>query len=209
MAINFPYALSFLTDILDINMSQMHLRRFDEMSGTADGRFWSAELASPLWEADVKLISIHWDEARRVNARIRALAGSGGEFLWTDPSFEPEFDAGGPVTISAISADRTAVTLAGLRPLHGVRSGDMLSINHSDDRIYLGEFSEDSMAEVNGILPMISIMPYLPMNIGVGAVVELNMPVVKMFIDKDGFTPYSFEGGKLAGGASIKMLQRP
>lgn len=209
MTLSFPYSAEFLSDLLDINSSTFHLRRFDQESGSGDGRFWATELATPLWEAEVQLNLIHWDEARRINARIRGLAGMKGTFLWSDPSFRPEFDPGTSVTITGISADRTAINISGLPPLYGVRGGDTFSAQWSGgDRYYLAEFAEDAVANSSGIITNLSVMPYVPLSITTGQSINMRNPVVRMMIDKDGFTPYSFTGGQLASGASIRMVQK-
>lgn len=209
MTVSFPYPTEFLTDILDVNTSTFSLRRFDEESGSGDGRIWATELATPLWQAEVSLNNVHWDEARRINARIRALAGAKGTFLWADPSFQPEFDPGAGVTITGISSDRTAINVSGLPPLYGIRAGDTFSAQYAGGgRYFLGEFSEDVMANASGVAVSLSIMPYLPLSIAVGQAIEMRSPVVKMMVEKDGFTPYSFTAAQRASGASIRMVQK-
>lgn len=208
MAISFPYSLDFLWGILDPSTITVTLRRFDEESGSGDGRFWSAELSRPLWEVEASLIDIHWEEARRINARFRALAGMGGSMLFSDPSYEPEFDAGPDVTVSSISADRSALTLAGLPPFHGLRGGDAFSVAWGDGRWYYTEVAEDMMATELGVIGPVSVHPYVPLGLSAGLAVNLRTPTMKMYLQKDGFTPYSYTAGQRASGASIRLRQR-
>lgn len=66
MALIYPYALSVLADRLAIAQVVWDIQRNDEVSGTADGQVWQAELAEPLWSADVVLSDDPNNDVKRV-----------------------------------------------------------------------------------------------------------------------------------------------
>ena len=55
MTLSFPYALDFLAKCLVGPDVPLKLHRFDEASGSGDGRHWSARLSTPLWGASYAL----------------------------------------------------------------------------------------------------------------------------------------------------------
>lgn len=204
----FPYSLKFFGDTLEIISASMTLVRYDEMSGTGDGRMWSSELAPPLWQAELSLASVDWSDARRINARIRALAGTEKSLMWSDPTYAPEFAPSDNPTLASIAADKSAISISNLRPNYSFNAGDMLSFTwEGGTRHYLGEVAEDISANASGTVAALSVYPYVPMSAAVGVRVELVRPSVEMIIPPDGFTPYRFLNDR-AEGASIKMLQK-
>lgn len=207
--LSFPYSLSFLSDVLRMGSVGLHLRRFDEQSGSGDGRIWTTELARPLWQANVPLARCGWDQARRIDARLRALQGSKRDFLWADPSYQTASKPGSGVTVSTIAADRASVTLAGLPPYYNLRAGDRFSIEWGVGRHYLAEVAEDVVASSAGVAAGVGVMPFLPLGIANGALANLAAPTVKLFIPPDGHTPYTAMLGGYSEGASLTLLQRP
>lgn len=211
MPISYPYAQDFLQDLLDISELTFDLQRFDEEAGTGDGRFWATEMARPLWVAELSLIRIEWEDARRINARVRALQGSAKELLFTDPTYQPAFDPGAAVTVSAINATRDTIALSGLPAFHSMRDGDQISIawGAGNTRRYLAEISGEYEANGSGVMSGISVYPFLPLGITNGAAVEARAPQCKMFVAKDGFQPYGFTSANLSTTATLKLMQRP
>lgn len=209
MSLTFPYPLAFLSDALctrdDVLLT---LRRNDEISGSGDGRYWTAQLARPIWSATVNISYQHRARAREIDAKIRALNGSANAFLWADPFYRTSVDPGSSATISAIGADRTTIALTGLPAGYVINPGDRLSIAWGTDRYYLAEVAETVAASGSGLTGQFGVMPYLPLSISTGAAVEMAKPVVKMIIPPDGYTPFSSRPGRFSQGASIQMLQK-
>jgi hypothetical protein len=212
MALTFPYPLAHLADVLKVNSITLDLQRSEEYSGHGDGRYWSAELAPPLWTASIPLVPVPTIEARAINARIRALDGSSKTFLVGDPSYRGPV-AGtfglGAVTVGSISAARDRLSLDGMPAGFELAIGEYLSIGYGDGRRWFGEVSEAMAANASGVTPSREVRPHLPQGVTVGDAVELVKPCFKAFIPPKGFTPYSFQLGDMGTGASLTILQKP
>lgn len=212
MALVFPYPLAFFSDTMLANKVQMVLRRFDETSGGGDGRFWTNELAKPLWAADVSLADRDATLAHDFQAKIDGLDGGRNTFLFADPTY-PGPSGGtsglGGVSISSISGDRSRIALSGLPSGFQFRPGDRFTVTYGSGRVYLGRFSEVGTANASGVSPSREIRPYLPLGIGVSSPVELLRPYFKAFISS--YTPFEFDlpEGLIARGGSLQILQKP
>ena len=208
MALTFPYPLAFLSAHIKAAQIPLTLRRFDETSGSADGRFWSARMAAPLWSAVVTLVARSWAEAREVDAKILALDGMAKTFLWADPVYSPAAGGspGSGVTVSAIASDRTAISLAGLPAGYQVTTGDRLSIAYSG-RVWMATFSETRAANGSGALASTAIYPYLPLGVSTGAAVEMASPYLKAIVES--YTGFTAMPGRYSQGATLTLLQKP
>ena len=215
MALTFPYPLEFFADFLRVKASRVGLQRYDELSSGGDGRTWAAQMATPLWSADLKLADCPAAIAREVEVRVGGLDGSQRSFMFSDPAYRgPQSGVTtglGAVTVNGIRADRGAIALTGLPVGFVLSVGDYLSINYASGRVYFGQFAEGGTAGSTGGLGQKEIRPYLPMGISVGATVELVRPAFKAFIIPGGYTPYDYDlpHGEIARGGSISIRQRP
>lgn len=211
MALTEPYEVDFLSDRLCVAGVSFDIQRNDEMSGSGDGRMWQAQLARPLWRIDLQLFDQHLPKAREINAKVRALNGTKGSFLFNDPTYTPSAGSGAVsgVTISGISTDRTRIALAGLPANHTVAPGDRLGITYQSGRRFFAEFAEPMAAGTAGNMPMVSIFPYLPLPITDGATVNVVNPRIRVFVPPGGFTPFSVpHHARWGTGASLSLLQR-
>ena len=214
MALSFPYPLAFFCDLLRVNRVRLRLQRNDEQSGSGDGRFWSAELARPLWTAEASLATRPETEARELEAKIDGLDGMHGTFLFSDPAYKGPASGVtsglGAVTILGISADRGGISLSGLPAGYVVTAGDFLSIVHGT-YVYFGRFAEGGTAGVGGNLAVRAIRPFLPLTVQTGAAVELVLPYFKAIIPPGGYAPFNYDlpSGEIAVGGSLTVLQRP
>lgn len=209
MALSFPYALEFLSNCLIGERVPLRLQRNDEMSGSGDGRFWSAELARPLWTASYSLYAKKAAHAREMNAKVLGLDGMSKTMLWSDPNYRgpASGSAGlGAVTIMGISADRGGISLSGLPNGFVVTAGDYLSITHGTN-VYFGTFVEGGTAGVGGNLAVRAIRPFLPLTVQTGATVELVKPYLKAIVTD--YQPFASTRWKWGDSASISILQRP
>lgn len=210
MALTYPYPLSFLADCLRGDRINLSLKRNDEMSGSGDGRFWTYSLAKPLWQVSIDLYSKSAAHAREINAKIYALDGS-TPFLWADPFYSgPEGgNAGGGVTVGAISADRDTISLAGLPAGFQITAGDYFSVTHTNGREYFATFAESGTAGGSGNVSNLTVRPTVPFGVTVGASVRLATPRMKVMIPPGGFQPFSNFKGRWGDGASISLVQKP
>ncbi|MCB5412345.1 hypothetical protein [Pseudogemmobacter faecipullorum] len=154
MALTFPYPLAFLSDVLRAGDVSFDMRRNDEMSGSGSGQFWAAELAPPLWQVTMSLAARRPEQAREIDAKIRALGIGRQTLLFTDPTYAPasRIDPGGSASIGSISADRTRISLAGLLPDYVATIGDRISVSLGAGRYWTAELAEGG--RVSGLLCM-------------------------------------------------------
>ena len=205
MALSYPYALNFLSDCLNGPIIPLKLQRNDEMSGGGDGRYWSTELASPLWTASYSLYAKHAAHAREINAKVQALDGMSRAFLWRDKYYDgPAYGTTGlgSVTVSGIRADRGAISLTGAPSGFQITAGDFISINYGSGRVYFGQFAETGLPGSTR-----EIRPYLPLGISAGVAVNLVAPRFKAIVTD--FQPFANFRGRWGQDASITVLQKP
>lgn len=205
MAITYPYPLAFLADTLPIAEVTFDVQRNDEMSGTGDGRLWSAELAPPLWTADVTLGMPTNDEAIEIAAKIRRLHGAREAFFLYDPLRRfPKNDPGGTLLsgrtmrIVSIASGRDAIAVGGFPANFRLAPGDKFSIEYflpgSPLRFAFLEVGEPVQASGGGTTPQFSIFPRLPAGIAINAETWFVRPFMKAVM-----VPGSFNAG--VGGA--------
>lgn len=211
MALSFPYALDFLAKCLTGPAIPLKLQRFDEMSGGADGRFWSSQMAPPLWGATYSLYTKGGEEARAINAKINALDGMSQTMFWADPYYKGPASGVttglGGVTVASVRADRGAVALTGLPGSFEASAGDYLTITYGSGRVYMGQLAEDGIAGAGGVLSQREIRPYLPFGIAAGASVQLVRPYFKAMVTD--YTPFASFRGRWGDSASITIMQKP
>lgn len=211
MALTFPYALADLTDRLRIGDVTYDVMQNDEMSGGGDGRFWSAELAPPLWRVTMALTPFLPHYARDIDARIRALGVGRQTLLFADPNYAPA--AGDApisgVTVGSVASDRTQISFSGLPDGYVLSVGDRFSIAWGTGRQFLGEISETKTATGLGNTSLGAIWPYLPFGISAGATVELARPVLRAMIPPGGHVPFTRGVDHISRGGSLTLIQKP
>jgi hypothetical protein len=217
-ALSYPFDLATLSDRLNIASVNWGLQRNDELSGTGDGRVWSAELARPLWTATVTLATARSVQARGIAARLRALQGSRGTFLFADPftrypAADPRGEAlaGAVVRLDLIGSGRVVVDLAGLPAGFALTAGDRFTIvsgGVSGGVIYHGEISGDVVAGGTGVAEDVPVFPRLPLAIASGATVVLVKPYLQAIISPGSLRGATDVPGALASGASFQIIQK-
>ncbi|MDB6177940.1 hypothetical protein PAF17_10550 [Paracoccus sp. Z330] len=211
MPLSYPYPLSFFCDQLRVKKCRVFMQRFDESSGSGDGRVWSSELSRPLWSAELSLADRAAHLARDIEARIDGLDGARKTFLFSDPGYSgPQngITAGlGSVTIDSISSDRSRAAFSGFPPGFELTVGDFFSIAYGADRYYFGRVMEGGGSA--GALR--EVRPYLPLPVSTGLSVELVKPRFKAIIPPGGYQPFDFDlpGGDIARGGSMRIVQKP
>nr|WP_319250507.1 hypothetical protein [uncultured Celeribacter sp.] len=193
---------------------EFSLQRFDELSGSADGRHWSSGMSKPLWAAEVQIDVMRIKNARAVDAKVAALEGVKHDFLFRDPSYRgPALDPFGAylgasdVVVAGIADDRKSIILGGLPNYYELSAGDRLSINFGVSSVWLGSISHDVISNSSGEAE-IAVEPWVSLGVAEGAAVEMVAPVVKMFVVPDGYKPFRQTRRKWGLGASLSLLQR-
>lgn len=201
MVFAYPLALPVLADRLPIQSAVFTDHRNDELSGSADARVWQAEMADPLWTADVVIDTVYHDEATQIAATIRKLYGAQEAFwLYDIVKQYPKSDPTGAilgasvVRVNTIGGDNKSMRFSGLPAGYALTLGDKFQINFVGGRSYFGEVSETIASDGGGITPAFEVYPHLPSGLAANDVVTLIRPACKMFIMPKSFRPGAQEG---------------
>lgn len=208
--------LNYLSDLLCIESVTWDVQRNDELSGSGDGRVWQAELAPPLWIADIAVNINYHDQIKQLAARIRALHGSKEPFFINDPlSIYPFYDKTGAligsnsITISSINAQRNLVSFAGFPAGYKLTFGDKFQVNYGTTTVRHAfiEIAGNYTANASGNISNVSIFPELPVGINTSAVAQFVKPACQMII-----MPQTFNAGRASSlftnGLTFKAIQK-
>lgn len=176
--------LSYLFDLYKWNPWKWSIKRNDELSGSGDGRFWKAQMAAPLWKAEVSTRRMPNTVSEQLDAALRYLEHTGEPFLMASPVFcFPHADPKGlklgsaEVTLVAIDpSKRMALNLAGLPVGYRLSRGDKFSIPFGAGKVYFGEFSETMDAGLDGTLANIPVFPPAPFGLATGVTIDIVKP---------------------------------
>lgn len=215
MALSYPYGLSVLADLLAIEEVSWDIQRNDELSGSGDARIWQAELADPLWTADVVLAADFHQVLKQVGALIRKLYGAQESFMLYDPtSMYPLLDPKGVtlgasvVRVKSVGANRKSLSLKGLPSGYGLTPGDKMQILYaSASRNFFCEVSEPIAANVSNETAEFEMFPHVPTGLAAEDIVLLKRPACKVFVMPGSFKPGRARGA-MTEGASFKVMER-
>lgn len=218
MAVSFPYSVAYFFDKLLIDSVVWDIQRNDEFSGLGTGQIWQAEMAPPLWLADVSLTNLTVAQGKQAAALIRRLQGSQEAFFLCDPSaLYPQSDPTGSIigsstvqinTVPSTNANR--ISLKGLPAGYVLTTGDKLQIRSTgspDDVYSFLEVSEDVTANGSGVTPAFDIFPARSGYTAVNDVVTLKKPACLMKLYPGSHNP----GGAnivVNSGAGFKAIQK-
>ncbi|RVQ76110.1 hypothetical protein [Sinorhizobium medicae] len=205
-------ALSALYDRLVIAGSRFDIQRNDEFSGVASGALWQAELAPPLWTAEVTLNDQTLNEMKQQAALIRKLDGARQSFLLCDTtSLYPQADPDGAilgtanVTIGTVGNDRTTAPLTGLPAGYALTIGDKMQVRGAGKDAFV-EVSGTVVAKADGTAK-VAIFPRLPLWVADGAAVILKRPACPVVIVPGSHNPGTSQG-VWTSGAGFKAIQK-
>lgn len=216
MSLSDPRALTDFVDLLRIASVVWRSQRNDELSGSASGQTWTAEVAPPLWGADVTLDISTMAEARRAKALINSLSSPGQSFYLYDPIAKyPGSDPTGSilgtstVLIHSIGSDNKSVSLSGLPASYVLSPGDYFHVDYGSDptRRAFFEVSEGSTASGPGTTPEFAIYPHLQTGITTTMQVTLAKPAARVFI-VPGSINLGTEEGVIVSNIGFTALQK-
>jgi hypothetical protein len=208
MSLSDPRAIADFVDLLRITSVVWRSQRNDEISGQGSGQTWTAELAPPLWGADVTVDILDMTEARQVRAMINSLSGPGKSFYLYDPIGKyPASDPDGSilgsstVLIDTIGGDNTSVKLSGLPAGYTLGPGDYFHVDYGSNptRRALFEVSETGIASGAGLTGLFAIYPHIQTGITTTMEVTLIKPAAKVIIVPGSINPGTEQGVTVSG----------
>ncbi len=216
MAITYPYPTSYFADLLKTIDVVFSIKRFDQHSGSGDSRFWAAELADPLWSAEMSVAPSYHDEAKQLAALTNQLHGSLKSAMIYDPnSLYPQSDPGGlvingsAVKVASISVDRMSISFKGLPADFVLTLADkgQMKFSSGPERNYFFEVSETTTASPLGVTPEFVVFPQVPIGVVVDDDVIMGKPACEMIIVPDGYTPPTRDI-IISSGVSYKFIEK-
>jgi hypothetical protein len=188
MAATFPLAETALIDLLRIRSVTWLLERFVETSGLGSGERIEAELAPPLWRADVESVPMTNAEASQLMARFYLLDGGLNAFYLHNPLAPyPQGDPTGSiigsnaVKVKSVGADNKSLALKALTAGYQLTIGDMVAVDHgSPTRRALFVLAASGVADGSGDSAELEVRPHVRPGILANADVFLKHPSAKM-----------------------------
>lgn len=203
---------SYLNDLLPTSAVKWDIQRNDQFDGDGSGDVWQAELADPLWVADITLDRDEHDLLKQIAARIRALNGAAQAFYLCDPlSLYPQADPAGTilgssvVTVRAVNADRSLLSLTGFPAGYTLTDGDKLQTTQGTT-IRFHEISASATATGGGAMD-VNVWPRLSLNLAIGATITLKRPACPVVILPGSHDPGTARG-VMTEGAAFRALQK-
>jgi hypothetical protein len=191
MALTFPLSVTVFADLLKMAPgTSWSLNRNDQLSGIGTGQVLAAELAGPLWTADVQTPVMNNAAVRQVVALVNALQGPMNPFYLYDPMGKyPVNDPTGTIlaaatpTINSLNVNNKALRIAGLTAGFVIAPGDYFAFDYgSPARRALHHAVETVTADGSGLTPEFECFPYFRTGVTTGIGVTLLKPAAKVFI---------------------------
>lgn len=214
MAYTYPLSIAAFANLLKVAKVKWRDKRNDELSGTGDGRVWSAELAPPLWTGEVTLVPAQNNEQKQIATKVRKLYGPEKTFMLFDPlSRYPQADPTGSIVgsstvlVHTVGSARKSLRLKGLPAAYVFTVGDKLQITFSSTFNFFCEVSESVTADGSGVTPEFEIYPHAPVGLVADDAVTVKQPACEMFIMPGTFDE-GFSAGPLTEGSSFVAMER-
>jgi hypothetical protein len=147
---------------------------------------------------------------------IRKLHGAQEAMMLYDPlSKYPQYDPTGSilgssvVTIGAIAANRSSLSLSGLPANYRITVADKMSIAYSSGptRFAFLEASETITANGSGVTGQIAVFPFVPTGVAADAGVTLKKPACKCIVLPGSHNPGT-ASELFTEGATFKVIQK-
>lgn len=174
-----------LNDILEITAINWRPQRNDEVEGLGSGQILQANLATPLWAADVVTPLTEFRDGRRLRAIINNHMGPGRFFDIYDPiggypAADPDGSILGAATVTVSSVLDGKIALTGLPVGYELSIGDYFTVAYGSPlRRGFFEIASDVTANGSGTTPLIDINPFSLSGITAGSAVNLIKPMLK------------------------------
>lgn len=186
--LTFPLARTDLADLLLLETVTWTLTESQELSDLGSGEILAADLGPRLWQAECSSIAADIETIEALRGRANALDGAIQSFYLHDPRRPyPATDptgtllAAATVTIEAIEANRSEVTLDGLPAGFVLPQGTLLSVTAgAPARTMLLQLAAAVMANGFGIAGPVELRPHLRPWVAAGQEVTLLKPVAKV-----------------------------
>lgn len=208
----FPVQIVDFFDAVGVVSATFHLPDIRTSGETGGGEIITMDTGSRLWKGSFSVSPKYTDEADEAQALGELLLQSGASFLITDGRKRgPRYDPNGAIlgastpTISAISADRREISIAGLPSGYILQTGDLVSF------VYGGVYALHRVygtrtANGSGNMSALEVIPAIRTGATAGANLTLIDPVCKAVVNPGSFQPQQ-QNAVITGGFSLEWTQ--
>lgn len=216
MALADPLPVAEFADKLKIASVKWMLREHQEISGLGSGQILVANIAPPLWTAEVELATMPNEEAAEVQGLIESLDGGLRSFyLYAPQKIGPAYDPDGSILsgstpkIYALDVNNKEMRIYGLPAGYKLTAGDFIAFDYGSNpsRRAFHRALNTVTADGSGITPAFEVRPY----IRAGVQTDINVTLVKPAA-KVGLIPESFDPGTVSpvatAGMRFSVIQR-
>ena len=218
MAITFPAALINFFDLLPIQSAEIDLQDSYEAEETGRGEVLTANMGERLWQMNINLRPMGYDEAEEVQALIRMFRREGATFLAHPiPRVFPRNDPNGSIIGSSgtqpilhtVGANMRDVRIGGLPQGYRLGGGDFISWTYGTNpqRYALHQVvGATVLAASNGVTPNLELNPPVRAGFVASQAVTIFRPRMKAMILPGSASPAKM-AGLWASGASFTIRQ--
>lgn len=206
--------MTILNNELEITSVTFSPLRSDNVEGTGSGQILTAELATPLWQAEIITPLSSFDDGRGIRALMNDLNRPGQVFDLYDPIGKyPRKDPNGSILGSSVVridtvASNGTITLKGLPSGYQLSRGDYMQITYAGRR-YFFETSQAATADSGGVTTVFRVFPKIPTSIPANTVVVLINPMIQCQMDPTGLEYGSEDSSNWTmSGFRIKAVQK-
>lgn len=185
MTLSFPLSRLEFFSLLPISEFTMDLPETVEVSQSAGGELFAANLGARLWRGTVTLGRLTYAEAGEVEGLIDVLREAGNTFLAYDTRrpypLASGVSAGGAVSIRTLNGNNRGLSLQGMPAGYVLTRGDYLEFDYgaSPQRKALHRILEGTVANGSGNTVAFDVTPNIRPGAVVGASVNLTRPAFK------------------------------
>lgn len=201
MALSYPLSADDFFAWLPISSITFHLPSAVEASETGGGEIITAELGARLWEGEITLGRMTYEEIARAEVYLAALQHPGRAFFAYDrrrpaPIADPfgtEISAAAP-QIASLDANNRELSLNNLPAGYALRVGDYLSFSYANSPVRNALHriqTTEVVANAGGSTALFEVVPHIRPGAEVGAAVSLVKASCKAMLVPDSMSPGS------------------
>lgn len=215
MALSFPLSAAAFFQTLQIASGRVHLPGLIEVSQTAGGEVFTADLGARLWAGQATLAPRNHAALAVFEAKLALMQQPGASFFAYDPRrVGPAYDPAGTIlgasspVIASLNGNARELTISGLPAAYVLTPGDYLAwaYGSSPTRYAMHQIVTGATASGGGVTGSIEVTPYIRAGAAVSAAVTLIRPAFKSVIVPGSVTP-SDGGQVLSRGLSFAFQQ--
>ncbi|CUH67966.1 hypothetical protein TG4357_03312 [Thalassovita gelatinovora] len=199
MALSFPLSSAAFFDLLPIRSVAFHLPGAFGADETGDGDIYTWSLGTRLWEGEITLGRMRYDEIAQAEVYLTLLQEPGRSFMLYDTRRPvPRQDPGGAILgaitpqINSLEVDARELSLTNLPAAYELTVGDYIAFDYGTSPTRRGlhrVVTSSVISSGGGVTPVFEVTPPIRPGATVGTGVSLIRPSCKALMIPDSVTP--------------------